>query len=163
MLGDVTWSSDSRKARITPETIPLTPPPSMLRIVMRLPWAGGLILREDDVDDVVAAEGDAGSVENDVISAMNDSKELYFVPGVLEKRVFPKVCERDWMGWFHQPGKFIYIDKIPPAVIRKNDEQSCMFFIYTCSTKPIQLYIIFISYLLKINLKNIFSFQITFI
>ena len=37
----VTWSCDSKYARITPGMIPLIPPPSILRIVMRFPQFGG--------------------------------------------------------------------------------------------------------------------------
>ena len=39
-----TWSWDSRYSKMTPGMIPLIPPPSILRIVMRFPVFGGRFL-----------------------------------------------------------------------------------------------------------------------
>lgn len=39
---------------MTPGMIPLTPPPSILRIVTRFPCDGGWILKDDDDDAVLS-------------------------------------------------------------------------------------------------------------
>lgn len=48
----LTWSSNSRASRIFPGMIPRMPPPSMLRMVMRFPFTGVMILLSEGEDSI---------------------------------------------------------------------------------------------------------------